>query len=94
MMGTSASAPRLILCVFLVLAVGAPWADAQSSNGDANSDAQIDPLDWVMLANSFTVMSHPAELVAFLKSLTDPAARDLGHLVPDRVPSGLPVDGG
>lgn len=34
-----------------------------------------------------------ADLVAFLKSLTDPAARDLGHLVPDRVPSGLPVGG-
>jgi cytochrome c peroxidase len=33
-----------------------------------------------------------ADLVAFLKSLTDPAARDLSALVPDRVPSGLPVD--
>jgi cytochrome c peroxidase len=32
-----------------------------------------------------------AELVAFLKSLTDPAARDLSALVPARVPSGLPV---
>lgn len=31
------------------------------------------------------------ELVAFLKSLTDPAARDLGSLVPASVPSGLPV---
>jgi len=32
-----------------------------------------------------------AELVAFLKSLTDPAARDLTSLIPARVPSGLPV---
>lgn len=32
-----------------------------------------------------------ADLVAFLRSLTDPAARDLGHLVPGSVPSGLPV---
>jgi cytochrome c peroxidase len=32
-----------------------------------------------------------ADLVAFLESLTDPAARDLGRLVPERVPSGLPV---
>lgn len=32
-----------------------------------------------------------ADLVAFLKSLTDPAARDLSALVPARVPSGLPV---
>jgi len=31
------------------------------------------------------------ELVAFLKSLTDPAARDLTALIPARVPSGLPV---
>jgi cytochrome c peroxidase len=33
-----------------------------------------------------------ADLVAFLHSLTDPAARDLGHLVPAQVPSGLPLD--
>jgi len=31
------------------------------------------------------------DLVAFLKSLTDPAARDLSSLVPAAVPSGLPV---
>jgi cytochrome c peroxidase len=31
------------------------------------------------------------DLVAFLKALTDPAARDLGSLMPARVPSGLPV---
>lgn len=30
-------------------------------------------------------------VVAFLKSLTDPAARDLNALIPARVPSGLPV---
>lgn len=34
-----------------------------------------------------------ADLVAFLHSLTDPAATDLDDLVPERVPSGLPVDG-
>ncbi|MEA2001686.1 MAG: cytochrome c peroxidase [Actinomycetota bacterium] len=33
-----------------------------------------------------------ADLIAFLNSLTDPAATDLGHLVPESVPSGLPVD--
>lgn len=32
-----------------------------------------------------------AELVAFLKSLTDPSARDLSAVVPASVPSGLPV---
>jgi cytochrome c peroxidase len=31
------------------------------------------------------------DLIAFLQSLTDPAALDLRHLVPDRVPSGLPL---
>ena len=32
-----------------------------------------------------------AQLIAFLEALTDPAAADLDHLVPERVPSGLPV---
>jgi len=31
-------------------------------------------------------------LIAFLESLSDAAAVDLGHLVPDEVPSGLTVD--
>ena len=33
-----------------------------------------------------------ADLVAFLEALTDPASRDLAHLIPARVPSGLAVD--
>jgi cytochrome c peroxidase len=33
------------------------------------------------------------DLLAFLAALADPAARNLGHTVPDRVPSGLPVAG-
>jgi cytochrome c peroxidase len=33
-----------------------------------------------------------ADLIAFLEALTDPAAAELEHLIPDRVPSGLPVD--
>lgn len=32
------------------------------------------------------------DLVAFLQALTDPAAADLDHLLPESVPSGLPVD--
>jgi cytochrome c peroxidase len=32
-----------------------------------------------------------ADLIAFLKALTDPNSRDLRHLVPATVPSGLPV---
>lgn len=33
-----------------------------------------------------------SDLIAFLCSLTDPAARDLSSLVPESVPSGLPVE--
>jgi cytochrome c peroxidase len=33
-----------------------------------------------------------ADLLAFLHALTSPAAVDLSHLVPDSVPSGLPVE--
>jgi cytochrome c peroxidase len=32
------------------------------------------------------------EVTAFMRALTDPAARDLSRAVPARVPSGLPVD--
>jgi cytochrome c peroxidase len=32
------------------------------------------------------------EVTAFMSALTDPAALDLGHVVPDRVPSGLTID--
>ena len=33
-----------------------------------------------------------ADLVAFLMALTDPAARDLSHITPTELPSGLPLD--
>jgi cytochrome c peroxidase len=33
-----------------------------------------------------------ADVLAFLRSLTDPSSRRLEHLVPGQVPSGLPVD--
>lgn len=29
------------------------------------------PLDWVMIANSFTILRHPPELAAFMQSLAD-----------------------
>lgn len=34
-----------------------------------------------------------SELLAFLEALTSPTATDLAHIVPDAVPSGLPVGG-
>ena len=36
--------------------------------------------------------AEAADLAAFLRSLTDPAARDLDHFTPEEVPSGLPLD--
>jgi cytochrome c peroxidase len=49
---------------------------------------QRDPLlDGVVLSPELV-----DDLTAYLESLTDPAARDLSLLVPDRVPSGLPVN--
>ncbi len=35
-----------------------------------------------------------AQLMAFLEALTDPAAADLSHVIPETVPSGLPVHDG
>ncbi len=32
-----------------------------------------------------------ADIILFLRSLTDPAASDLGATIPASVPSGLPV---
>jgi cytochrome c peroxidase len=58
------------------------------NNTQAILAAGVDPL-------LSTVKITPADvpdLVAFLHSLTDDAARDLNHLIPASVPSGLPVD--
>ncbi len=49
--------------------------------------AEANELDPVTLTDA-----EVADLVAFLRSLTDPAARDLSHVIPERVPSGLPVE--
>jgi hypothetical protein len=32
------------------------------------------------------------KLVAYMGALTDDAARDLSYIIPESVPSGLPVD--
>ena len=49
-------------------------------------------LDFRVRRQRLLAETELAELVTFLKSLTDPRARDLTALVPGRVPSGLPVD--
>ena len=41
---------------------------AKNWNSIAEIDAQVD-LDWVMFANSYTLYSHPADLLAFMDSL-------------------------
>ncbi|WP_158827491.1 aldo/keto reductase [Mucilaginibacter lacusdianchii] len=50
-----------------VLAVGVgakDWKSIQKITNDV-------PLDWVMIANSMTVHSHPADLLAYMQSLKD-----------------------
>ena len=49
--------------------------------------AEANELDPVELADD-----EVDDLLAFLHSLTDPGSAELGHLIPERVPSGLPVE--
>ncbi len=57
------------------------------------AEAILATLDPVVSEGCGLASGDIADLVAFLEALTDPAAADLTHLVPERVPSGLPVDG-
>jgi cytochrome c peroxidase len=69
----------------------APAVRAQY-HGDAETlEAVRARLDFRVRTPLQLTATEMAELVAFLKSLTDPAARDLTALTPARVPSGLPV---
>jgi len=69
----------------------APAVRDQYHGDAATLDSVIARLDFRVRTPLNLTDAEVAELVAFLKSLTDPAARDLGALVPTRVPSGLPV---
>src|SRR5437870_1099729 len=61
-------------------------------HGDAATiSAVLTNLDGRLLAPLDLSEVEIQELVAFLKALTDPSARDLTALIPARVPSGLPV---
>jgi hypothetical protein len=61
-------------------------------HGDATTRAdQLKTLGFPLAAPLGLSDTQLSDLVAFLKSLTDPAARDLSALVPSSVPSGLPV---
>ncbi len=59
--------------------------------GQATIDSILRTLDFQLRTPLQLTETEQHELVAFLKSLTDPAARDLSYLVPASVPSGLPV---
>ena len=61
-------------------------------HGDAaTTDSVLRALDFRLQTPLHLTDDELADLVAFLKSLTDPSARDLSALVPTAVPSGLPV---
>jgi len=58
---------------------------------DATINAVLETLDFRLRRPLDLTDDEQRDLVAFLKSLTDPAARDLSALTPAAVPSGLPV---
>jgi cytochrome c peroxidase len=58
----------------------------------ATIDAVLTTLDHRLRTPLNLNPAEKSELIAFLKALTDPAARDLSSVVPAQVPSGLPVN--
>jgi cytochrome c peroxidase len=69
-----------------------PPAFQSSYHGDQRTiDTLLTTLDFRLRQPLNLTDTQVAELVAFLKSLTDPAARDLTGIAPATVPSGLPV---
>jgi cytochrome c peroxidase len=58
---------------------------------EATLNAVLETLDFRLRAPLGLTEDELRDLVAFLKALTDPAARDLSSLIPATVPSGLPV---
>jgi cytochrome c peroxidase len=59
---------------------------------EATIAALLQSLDFRMRRQRLFTDQQQADLVAFLRSLTDPAARDLSSLAPQSVPSGLSID--
>ena len=69
----------------------APALRGTYHGGEATITAVLSTLDGRLRTPIGLTEEQMREVVAFLKSLTDPAARDLNALVPATVPSGLPV---
>ena len=59
---------------------------------EATIQAVLATLDFRLRSRIELTDTEKQEIVAFLKALTDPSARDLHAVAPARVPSGLPVD--
>ena len=69
-----------------------PPALRASYHGDAATIARISStIDGRIKQPIGLTPDEQRQIVAFLKSLTDPAARDLASVIPASVPSGLPV---
>lgn len=69
-----------------------PPALQSSYHGDQRTiDTVLSTLDFRLRTPLNLTDTQVAELVAFLKSFTDPGARDLSRIIPASVPSGLPV---
>jgi hypothetical protein len=71
--------------------------DASSLDPDLQGTLQANAED--ILATRDTLLNGVVftdeqvdQVTAFMKALTDPAARDLSHTVPASVPSGLGID--
>jgi cytochrome c peroxidase len=58
---------------------------------DATRERLLQSLDGRLVGRAPFTEGEVRLVVAFLRSLTDPSVRNLGHLVPSSVPSGLPV---
>lgn len=69
----------------------APELRALYHGDNATITAVLSGLDFRLQTPLKLTTGEMSDLVAFLKSLTDPSARDLSALVPARVPSGLAV---
>jgi len=69
----------------------APALRATYHGDDATINAVLSTLDGRLSVPLGLSDDEMRDLVTFLKSLTDPAARDLSALIPASVPSGLPV---
>ncbi len=69
----------------------APELRAMYHGDEATATAVLAGLDFRLQTPLKLTPEQIDDLVVFLKSLTDPAARDLSPIVPARVPSGLAV---